>query len=276
MGNQVTDHYSSDNLGIRIAEAIQKAGKDPDHLQIKDLSVIDQLHTGGHMATLALGKKIGLTKNLRVLDAGCGIGGSSRLLAEAFQCHVTGIDLVPAFIDVARMLSLSTGMDGAVTFFQGDVINTGLENQSFDVVLSQHILMNIGDKNAAFAEFFRVLKPGGVLVVHEIVRGAKDTIHLPVPWADKPSISLLETWETLQELIQTNGFICQNAQDQTDQAKAWWYRVKAAMEKTGDKPRPLGPHIIFGANGKFFEPNMSANLEEDRIRMVEAICKKSI
>ena len=276
MDNQVTDHYTSDNLGTRISEALKKAGKDPGHLQLKDLSVIDQLHTGGHMATLALGEQIGLTKDLRVLDAGCGIGGSSRLLAEAFQCHVTGIDLVPAFIDAARMLSLSTGMDGAVTFLQGDVLNTGLEDQSFDVVLNQHILMNIGDKNAAFAEFFRVLKPGGLMVVHEIVRGAKDNVHLPVPWADKPSISLLETWETLQGVIQTNGFICEHAKDQTDQAKEWWHRVKAAMERAGGTPRLLGPHIIFGDNVKFFTTNMIANLEEDRIRMVEAVYKKSI
>lgn len=275
MENQVTEHYTSDNLGIRIVEALKKAGKDPDNLELKDLSVIDQLHTGGHMATLAIGKQIGLAKGFRLLDAGCGIGGSSRLLAQSFQCDVVGIDLVPTFIDVAGMLSISTGMDDSIIRFQqGDILATGLENESFDGVLSQHTLMNIKDKNAAFAEFSRLLKPGGLLVLHEIVRGEEGSIHTPVPWADQPSISFLETWETMQVLLHENGFVPQAVEDQTEQAKNWWHRVKAAMEKAGDSPRPLGPHILFGAKGKFFGTNMSANLEENRIRMVEAVYTK--
>jgi len=271
METEINQHYGSENLCTHIFTALTQAGKNTDNLQLKDLAVIDQLHTGGHLATLELARTTALSPGAAVLDAGCGIGGSSRLLARECGFKVTGMDLVTDFIEVAEKLTRSTGLEDDITYIQGNIVDTGLASSSFDAVWCQHTLMNIDDKDAVFKEFRRLLKPGGLMVLHEIVQGANVPIHLPVPWAAHEDISVLLPWSDMEALILEHNFTCQLAEDRTDQAKKWWKRVKAAFEKNAATPSPLGPHIIFGNNGKFFGNTMSANLDEDRIRLMEAV-----
>ncbi|MFH1153259.1 MAG: class I SAM-dependent methyltransferase [Pseudomonadota bacterium] len=273
MDAEIAGHYGSDNLGNRISQALVQAGKDPVKLSLKDIAVIDQLHTGGHLATLALVKKTGLTPGMTVLDAGCGIGGTSRLLAETIGCRVIGLDLVQTFIDVARMLTLATRQEDTITFIQGNVCAMPIDDDSVDCVWSQHTLMNIQDKPGVFKEFLRVLKPGGILVLHEVTRGSNGDIHFPVPWADRREISFLDPWTQTRDYLNKAGFILVSENDATAQAKDWWIKVKAASEKLAADPKPLGSHIIFGDNGKQFGTTMTANLDKDCIRLMEAIYK---
>src|SRR3989339_720815 len=169
--SNIKAHYHSDNLVQKIQYALEKAGKDLSRLELKDLSPVDQLHTGGARAGINLFRKAGFLPDEQVLDAGCGIGGSSRLLAKEFNCRVTGLDLSDLFIECAVFLTNCTGLEEKVRFQEGSVIDLPFEDHSFDAILCQHILMNIEDKAAAVKEFYRVLKPGGKLVLHEISQG---------------------------------------------------------------------------------------------------------
>lgn len=270
MHSGITAHYGSDDLGTKIFEALSRAGKVLDNLELKDLSIIDQLHTGGHLATLELAQRVGISNGKRILDAGCGIGGSSRLLARTFQCEVTGIDLTPSFIDVAKELAKSTKTTAGLSFICGDITNTDLADNTFDVIWCQHTLMNIKHKFAVFTEFKRILKMGGMIVLHEIVSGDTPDIHLPVPWASRPEISFLISEQEMDQMVVDNGFNRRFLEDRTDQAKKWWDKVNAATQKNADAPPPLGPHIIFGDNGRLFGQTMSSNINEGRIRLIEA------
>ncbi len=275
MKDKIETHYGSENLLEKIKIGLEKAGKNPDKLELKDLSVIDQLHTGGHIATLLLAEKAELNRmqGIKILDAGCGIGGTSRLLSKEFNCSVTGIDLVDKFIDTAKFLTNSTGLGDNIDFMQMNVLETSFADNSFDCIWCQHTLMNIEDKASAFSEFKRILKPKGKLVLHEIVKGNNNNgkIHLPVPWADSPHLSFLNSMEETISMLHDTGFSEEFHADHTEQAKIWWNKVKSATEKTGGKTRPLGPHIIFGENGKFFGQTMAANLNENLIRVVAAV-----
>ncbi|MBU3953272.1 MAG: class I SAM-dependent methyltransferase, partial [Proteobacteria bacterium] len=241
MESCVENHYHSQNLSLRIQDALKESGKNTLPLAVKSLSPVDQLHTGGAPATLALLEKTGLsqtisrTKNFHILDAGCGIGGSSRLLAETFHCRVTGIDLARAFIETAKDLTHRCSLD--IHFEQGSVLAMPFETDSFDLILCQHILMNIQDKKTAIKEFYRVLKPGGHLLLHEIFQGENRTIALPVPWAGDPSISFLLPWEHFILFLARTGFSSDYFSDETKSALAWWKMVHAAGENK--KPRPL-------------------------------------
>ena len=288
MEEKIAEHYFPDYgagrrkvLGDKIVSALQQAGKDMENLELKDLSTIDQLHTGGHLATIELMKNSGLKPDDKILDAGCGIGGSSRLIAKEFKLKVTGIDIVDEFIVTAQILTGLTDKKNKfkdlLEFNQGTIMQLPGQDCMYDAVLSQHTLMNIQEKDLVFNEFARVLKPKAKLLLYEIVKkkdlGIKP-FEFPVPWAASHDISFLITWESLLEKCQKAGFELVYYSDKTDQAEIWWATVKEITKKFSDNPRPLGPHIIFGENGKHFGRTMTSNLENNHISLVEAVLKK--
>lgn len=271
MEDPVKAHYGSDRLETRLFQALETAGKDPDSLGLKDLAPVDQLHTGGMNATVALVEQAGLKPGATVLDAGCGIGGSSRLMAGQFEFTVTGVDLSDRFIQVAKRLTGRQLLPDRLGFRSGSVLDLPFEKERFDAVLCQHVLMNVRDKNTSIKEFSRVLRAGGKLIFHEIVKGGRAPILYPVPWAEKSHISFVEPWDTLRPLLKTHGFKTEYYSDGTQKAAEWWNRVKQAAEKRDPLKRVLGPHLIFGENAALFGKTMCHNLEKDRIRVVEAV-----
>ncbi|MDA3788182.1 MAG: methyltransferase domain-containing protein [Desulfobacula sp.] len=275
MESEIKTHYNSDNLTQKIKTALIKAGKDLSNLEPKDLSPIDQIHTGGARSSIELFKKLTISPDAQVLDAGCGIGGSSRLLARQFNCRVVGVDLAEKFIESAIFLTQCTRLENLVSFQQGSVLDLPFENNTFDAILCQHILMNIEDKSTAVKEFFRVLKPDGKLMLHEIEKGDNDSLLLPVPWADKPSISFLESRDVMSHIFKEHGFEIEFFSDQTSSACTGWEKFNAVSQKKPPQPNALGLGIIFGSNAKFFGENMHANFKNNSICLVEAVLKKS-
>lgn len=279
MESPVESHYHSQNLSQKILDALAESGKHTSPLDTQALAAVDQLHTGGAGATLKLLEKTSLSKkknstgDIHILDAGCGIGGSSRLLAKTFNCRVTGIDLAGTFIETARDLTRWCELDSSIDYEQGSVLDMPFKTDTFDAVLCQHILMNIQDKRAALEEFYRVLKPGGSLILHEIFQGEDNTIALPVPWAGDPEISILLPWEKFEPFLVGPGFTLDHFSDETQTALAWWQMVQAAGKNK--KPRPLSPLLVFGPNAAFFAINMENNFKKNSIQCIEAVYKKS-
>ena len=275
MESQVKDHYNSDNLTKNIKNALIRAGKDLVRLDPKDIGIIDQLHTGGAPASIKLLKKAGLGSDELVLDAGCGIGGSSRLIAGQFNCRAIGVDLAQKFIEAANFLNKCTGLEDKVKFQQGSILNLEFQDNTFDAVLCQHVLMNIEDKNTAINEFYRVLKPGGKLILHEVTKGSTDDFYFPVPWASKPSISFLQPWNTLADILDKQGFKTLIYSDESETSFALWERVKKATEKRVFNTIDLGSGLVFGENARFFGENMYKNLKENSVCLIESVQEKS-
>ena len=275
MESQVKDHYNSDNLTENIKNALIRAGKDLSSLDPKDISIIDQLHVGGAPASIKLLKKAGLGADEFVLDAGCGIGGSSRLMAQLFNCRVTGVDLAQKFIEAADFLTQCTGLDSKTRFKQGSILELDFADNTFDAVLCQHVLMNIEDKAVAVKEFFRVLKPGGKLILHEVTKGSDVKIEFPVPWASQSSISFLQPWDTLAEILGTRGFKTLIYSDESDAALSWQEMAKKVTEKRVFNTRDLSPGLVFGDNAQFFPENMYNNLKNNAICLIESVQEKN-
>jgi len=275
MESKIKNHYNSDHLTQKIKTALTRAGKHLSSLELKDLSSIDQLHTGGAKSSIELLKKLTLSPDARILDAGCGIGGSTRLLAKQFKCRVIGIDLADKFIEAAIFLTQCTRMESLVSFHQGSVLELPFKPNTFDAVLCQHILMNIEDKSTVIREFFRVLKPEGKLLLYEVTKGRNDPLILPVPWAGKPSISFLEPWDTLSQTFEKHGFKIESCTDKTLEACSWLKKSREVSQKRSSGYHPLGPGLIFGSNAKFFKKNMHDNFKNNITCLIEAVLKKS-
>jgi SAM-dependent methyltransferase len=275
MTNPVKTHYARPELGAKIRHGLEKAGKNPEQICLRDLAPVDQLHTGGAPATLELTAQADLDKGMTILDAGCGIGGTSRLLAQDFGLVVHGIDLSKDFIDAANVLNRWCGVaeDGTITLKQGSLLALPYPDHFFDAVLCQHVLLNIKDKPKVFAEFSRVLAPRGKLILHEIVDGPGPDPLYPVPWAGNPSASMLCSRQALGEHAKKAGFELVFTEDKTSSAALWWEKINAIKKAKGTGP--LNPGLVFEENAKKFGANMEQNFKEQAVRCVEEIWIKS-
>lgn len=99
----------------------------------------------------------------RVLDVACGTGLIARLAADRVGSSgtVTGLDLSPDMIDVARAVSHAT-----ITWHVGDATSLPLPDDTYDAVLCQMGLMFMEDRHKAVVEMRRVCAPGGRVVVN--------------------------------------------------------------------------------------------------------------
>ena len=100
-------------------------------------------------------------RSLDILDVGTGTGFFAILLAEK-RHRVEGIDLTPAMLEEARWMAKQRTLD--ITFREMDAQNLAYPDGTFDVVISRNLTWTLPDPESAYAEWFRVLKPGGVLL----------------------------------------------------------------------------------------------------------------
>lgn len=204
--DQVRGHYSGSDLEGVVLAALERAGVDVDHLRVDDLSGLDQLHAGGAAATLHVLSALDLAAGTALLDVGAGIGGPARLAAAHHGCRVTGIDLSPDFVDLARRLTERVGLAEQVTFDVGSATMLPYGNGTFARAMLNHVGMNIPDKPGVFAEVHRVLEPGGLFAVYEQMRLADGELTYPLPWAEGEASSFVERREVYSELLQGAGF----------------------------------------------------------------------
>lgn len=98
-----------------------------------------------------------------LLDIGCGSGGVTLHLARRHGLgHAVGFDVEKPVVEAARRRANAWGLADRVVFVQGPPGPLPFESASFDIVFSKDALLHVPDKDALFAEIFRVLKPGGV------------------------------------------------------------------------------------------------------------------
>lgn len=268
----IQTHYTRSDLANVILAALEKAGKDVNRLTPEDLAPVDEFHIRGRAATLELARAAGLDSTRRVLDVGCGIGGTSRCLATEFGCRVTGIDLTDEYCRAAAILSAKIGLGELVDYRQGDATNLPFDDGSFDVVWTEHVAMNIPDKSRLYREMHRVLKPGGTLAIYDILTGPSGPVLFPVPWARTPDTSFLVQPDELRKLLEEAGFTVSDWSDTTDAARAWFVSLAEKIRKEGLPP--LGFHLLMGADFQVMAQNQRRNLEEGRIVLAQVIAKR--
>jgi sarcosine/dimethylglycine N-methyltransferase len=141
-------------------------------------------------------------------------------------------------------------------------------SESFDVVWTQHSSMNIADKARLYAEIHCGLRPGGQLALYEIMAGAVQPVHFPVPWARMPSMSFLRAPAEVRRLIADSGFTEVTWLDVSKPSLAW-IQQRQAMAPAA--PPPLGLHLLFGTVIGRMLQNLMRNLAEQRIAVIEAV-----
>ena len=130
-----------------------------------------RLRPGGKKATEWLFKQAGFTPQSQVLEIACNMGTTSIEIAKRFKCHIIGIDMDKMALEKAKQNVIQNNVSELVEIKQADASKLPFDDNSFDIVINEAMLTMYADKAKAhlLKEYFRVLKPGGKLLTHDMM-----------------------------------------------------------------------------------------------------------
>jgi sarcosine/dimethylglycine N-methyltransferase len=268
--SDVARHYSLGSPLEKVSAALDVLAPGGGPLSLEDLAGFDDFHTAGRMATERMAELLAPGPNDLVLDAGAGLGGPARYLAGRFGCRVIGLDLTPEFVSIGELLNERTGMADRVELRVGDITDTDLSDGAVDHCWTQHVAMNIADREALYREIRRVLRPGGRFALFDVVDGGGGDLILPVPWATKPEHSHLVAPDELRAQLETAGFRVDVWDDPTAEMVEI-LRAMLAGPPPGTEPPVLHPSLFIDdlptKAASYF-----ANMEQGRTALILGIC----
>jgi sarcosine/dimethylglycine N-methyltransferase len=266
MTENTTAQYAVGGVRERIDTALRHAGKDFGALTAADFVTFEDFHSLGRVGTTSLLAAAQAASTDHVLDAGSGIGGTARLLATEYGCRVTAIDLTAEYCDTARWLNGLVNLEDRIEVIEGDVTDLPLPDADFDLVVSQHVQMNIADKSRLYSEARRILRPGGRLALWDATAGPRQPVLFPVPWADIPERSHLVTPDELATTLQDAGFALEVWNDLTE------FAVEA-MTPIFDAPAdPRGLQLLV-PDIQTKVRSLLSNAREHRLALIQAVAR---
>ena len=163
----------------------------------------------------------------RVLDVGCGLGAIDLLLVERFgAAQVTGIDVEAPLVARAAARVSAAGMADRISIRKVSPGPIPFEAGVFDVVFSKDSMIHIPDKPALYAEVYRVLAPGGWMLVSDWFGNGLEPTRAMCDWLDAVGLTFtLESIEASADLLRACGFVDVEGRDRNA-----WYAQAVAEE----------------------------------------------
>jgi len=231
--NSVSNHYLHGNLLNAIEIALPKLGKTSETVNIEDLAPIDEFHIGGRQATDHLIDQLGFHDLQNILDVGCGLGGAARYVAKKYNNRVTGIDLTPEYVETGKILCDWVNLENKITLEQGNALSMPFQDNLFDGGYMLHVGMNIEDKKLLFSEIFRVLQPGALFGVYDVMQHKEGNLTYPVPWANDNNTSKLSSPSQYKDALKNAGFEVTNENNRRDFSLEFFKQLRKKVEANG-------------------------------------------
>ncbi len=263
----VARHYHTGHLLKRISDGCTALELSPP-IAPDALAPVDEFHIGGRLATEPLVRALQLSDGKHAVDLGCGLGGPARFIAATTGASVTGVDLTQEFVETGRVLNEWTGLADRVNLVQGSILDLPLEPQTMDAAYMIHVGMNIADKAGIARQAARVLKPGGLFTIYDVMQVGDGEMDYPAPWAASADQSALAAPEAYEAALNTAGFDVVDRIDRTAFARKFFADLAAAQDRA-DGPPPLGLHLVMGDDTALKVRHMVRNIEAGRIAPIE-------
>lgn len=184
-----------------------------------------------HEAIINTNRKIGSyfegDEKTKLLDAGCGVGGTAMFLAENYNCEVEGITISTAQCSLGNKYIAEAGLSDNVKITIADYTNTGYNDNSFDMIYAIESICHAKEKSDFYKEAIRLLKPGGRLVFMDYFKTEKGAHPENKPTIDSHlhrwAIEDIDTYDQTTDKLKEVGFIDIKSEDLTDEV---WKSVK--------------------------------------------------
>ena len=183
-------------------------------LQYESIYGEDFVSPGGREVAAELIEGMSLAPGSRVLDVGCGLGGSAFLMARDFGLQVDGIDLSRNMLALAERKLAANGLSNRVRLQWGDCLELD-SGEQYDAIYSRDVFLHIADKTLLFERLYAAMRPGGKLLFTDYCCG-------PKPWSDEFDAYVQERGYSLSttgeyaRFISGAGFEQVRADDLTD------------------------------------------------------------
>lgn len=271
--DHVIAHYRHGALEEALLAGLAAAGKDLDRLTPEDLAAADEFHVGGRAATRDFAAALAPEPGTHLLDIGSGIGGPSRFFAEHYRCRIDGVDLSAEYVATASALARRVGLADRVAYRHASALDLPFPDATFDAAYMQHVGMNIADKSRLFKEVHRVIKPGGLFAIYDVMRIGDGPFSYPVPWSSGEESNFIATPAEYRALLTADGFEIVQERNRLDFALAFFEEMQAKMAASGGPP-PFGQHILMGANAREKVGNIRNLVRSGIIAPVEFIARR--
>ena len=202
-------------------------------LQYESIYGEDFVSPGGREVASELIASMGLEPGSRVLDVGCGLGGSAFLMARDFALRVDGIDLSRNMLALAEHKLAMNGLSDRVSLQWGDCLELAACAQ-YDAIYSRDVFLHIADKPRLFARLFAAMRPGGRLLFSDYCCGAK-------PWSDEFEEYVQDRGYSLHTTVEYARFVADAGFDDVcarDETERFINLLQAEVERIDVLPMP--------------------------------------
>lgn len=214
----------SENIGFPVYTAkelqrmYQAFGVDP---KSTDRRVFDTESMSHHTQAevLKLIRMMNITRDDLLLDAGCGNGAPTRLIAKLCGCKIIGIDINPNQIKKAVDCDHLEGVDHLIERLVRDVHNLDFSENTFNRIFHNETICHWMDKKTALTGLFKVLKRNGVMGFHDWASGEKGDLNVAgggFHGTYAEGVWFQNSIEETRELIEETGFVELHCEDTTD------------------------------------------------------------
>jgi SAM-dependent methyltransferase len=197
-------------------------------------------------------------------------------MAFKHGARVWGVELGKSVCQTAQALTELVRLQDQVQFKHGSALALPFPDGAFDVVVMQHVAMQVAEKERLFGECVRVLKGDGILALHEIFAGEGGPPLFPLAWATDPAMSSLETFEECSARLARMGMSRGAFTDTSAEGQQYHLANMKAMQKAlAQEEGTQGRSVDVTRTRLQTATSMERNLRERRLRVAMVVYRRA-
>jgi ubiquinone/menaquinone biosynthesis C-methylase UbiE len=178
-------------------------------------------------------RRAGVNESSTVLEIGCGDGATAVYLAQSHGCRVVGIDSAQSMVTMASQRVAEAGLEALATSQQASAGRLPFRAGAVNMIWSESVLSTLPDKSAAVTEFWRVLQPGGRLVILDFVLRSEVSRELQQQVVLIPCLGRTRQITEYISLFEEAGFhdpYCRDLSDEVKKSGYWLGIMYGSMQ----------------------------------------------